>query len=88
MEESIKIAKIEWACRRGMLELDFILKEFLADGFKKLSSKGMDEFLRFLENDDPDLYSWLMGFRNPVTENDIKMVNTILSGQQRSFIDG
>ena len=77
MEQSNKIAQIKWACRRGMLELDFILNEFLEHGFLELSEVGQDEFIEFLENIDPDLYSWLMGFRQPELEADIKMVEII-----------
>jgi antitoxin CptB len=80
-ENSIKLAKIKWACRRGMLELDFILTEFLASGVGTLSSSEQDEFLTFLENADPDLYSWLMGFRQPELPADIKMVKIIGSSK-------
>lgn len=77
MTQSDKIAEIKWACRRGMLELDFILDEFLAHGFKSLSSSQQDDFQTFLTNSDPDLYAWLMGFRQPEAENDIRMVKII-----------
>ena len=77
MNQSNKIAKIKWACRRGMLELDFILDEFLNDGFKNLTQIEQDDFQNFLTNEDPDLFAWLMGFRQPDAEEDIIMVNKI-----------
>ena len=83
-ERSAKIAKIKWACRRGMLELDFILTEFLTSGLEKLSDVEQDEFLLFLENADPDLYSWLMGFRQPELAADIKMGEIITSSKADS----
>ena len=84
LEQSNKVARIKWACRRGMLELDFIFNEFLANGFLVLTEIEQDEFLLFLENNDPDLYSWLMGFRYPENPVDITMVNRIRAGQQTS----
>jgi len=77
LNQSNKVAQIKWACRRGMLELDFILNEFLANGFLSFSESEQDELLKFLENDDPDLYSWLMGFRKAELATDIKMVDKI-----------
>lgn len=82
-ENSAKVAKIKWACRRGMLELDFILTEFLAKGLKALSDSEQDELLTFLENADPDLYAWLMGFRQPELPEDMKMVKVIIESNAR-----
>ncbi len=82
MNQSNKLAKIRWACRRGMLELDFILNEFIAHGFLNLSDTEQDELLYYLENADPDLYSWLMGYKKPESEADIKMTNIIRDSQQ------
>ena len=81
MKQKNKIAQIKWACRRGMLELDFILNEFLANGFLKLSEVEHDDFLIFLENSDPDLYAWLMGFKQAEKAQDIKMVDNIRDAQ-------
>jgi len=81
LNQTNKTAQIKWACRRGMLELDFILNEFLADGFLKFTDIEHDELLIFLENSDPDLYSWLMGFRQAELAADIKMINIIKKPQ-------
>lgn len=81
MTDAEKLAQIKWACRRGMLELDFIFTEFLDSGFGKLSDIEKNDFLKFLDNEDPDLYSWLMGFREPLIEADIEMVKLIRTNQ-------
>ena len=82
MNQPNKFAQIKWACRRGMLELDFIFNEFLEHGLLKLTETEQDEFLNFLTNEDPDLYSWLMGFRQAEAVADIKMVEIIRSANQ------
>ena len=79
-----KLARTKWACRRGMLELDFIFNDFMNSGYKDLTTEQQDEFLQFLVNPDPDLYSWLMGFRQPTDEADIKMVTLIHSSQKKT----
>ncbi len=77
MSDSTKIARIKWACRRGMLELDFILGSFLEQGFLNMDDQQQDNLLIFLENPDPDLYSWLMGFAHPTVELDKEMTKLI-----------
>jgi len=66
-----------------MLELDFILNEFLAQGISNLSEAELDNFLHYLENADPDLYSWLMGYKQPESEADIVMTNIIRNSRQQ-----
>ena len=84
MNNTNKLARTKWACRRGMLELDFIFNDFIKGGYKKLTNAQQDDFLQFLLNADPDLYSWLMGFRQPTDEDDIKMVTIIRASQKKS----
>ncbi len=73
MNQSEKMAKIKWTCRRGMLELDYILNEFLERKLLTLSEEALDALLVYLENPDPDLYSWLMGYKEPERDADINM---------------
>ncbi len=82
MAKQNKIAQIKWACRRGMLELDFILNKFLEQEISNLSESAQDDFLRYLENADPDLYSWLMGYQQPDSEADIRMTDIIRNNRQ------
>lgn len=77
MEESEHIARIKWACRRGMLELDFILGQFLKTGFLEFSETEQLDFLTFLKHPDPDLYAWLMGYQKAESAADIKMIQLI-----------
>jgi len=77
LSQSKKIAQIKWACRRGMLELDFILNQFIDHGLSQLTETEMTAFELFLTNEDPDLYSWLMGYRKPDTDEDKAMVKLI-----------
>lgn len=55
-------AKLRWACRRGMLELDVLLLPFIDDeAYDALSDPQKAVFQRLLTADDPDLFAWFMG---------------------------
>ncbi|MGL4381808.1 MAG: succinate dehydrogenase assembly factor 2 [Vibrio sp.] len=54
-------ARIKWACRRGMLELDVVIMPFFEECFDSLSELEQQDFVALLESDDPDLFRWVMG---------------------------
>ena len=55
------LARLKWACRRGMLELDVILMPFVENHYAQLDEAEQATFQRLLAADDPDLYAWFMG---------------------------
>ncbi|GAD90673.1 MULTISPECIES: succinate dehydrogenase assembly factor 2 [Vibrio] len=54
-------ARIKWACRRGMLELDVVIMPFFDECFDELTEQEKKDFVALLECDDPDLFTWVMG---------------------------
>lgn len=60
-----QLAKIRWGCRRGMLELDVILLPFFNAHFESLTVQQQQNFVDLLEEADPDIFSWLMGYSEP-----------------------
>lgn len=56
-----RYARLKWACRRGMLELDVLLLPFVEEAFNDLDESQKETFERLLTSDDPDLYAWFMG---------------------------
>jgi len=60
--DSLLLRRLEWQCRRGMLELDVILGPFLARDFSSLDADQQTAFVELLEHPDPDLYTWIMGY--------------------------
>ncbi|KTD51680.1 Antitoxin CptB [Legionella quinlivanii] len=65
MIDPIRKARIEWRCRRGMLELDLLFQSFLEYSFAEMKSEQFDTLERLLSCDDPDLYNWLMTEESP-----------------------
>ena len=54
-------ARLRWACRRGMLELDVLLLPFINEAYDHLSAEDKLVVERLLLCDDPDLFAWFMG---------------------------
>ncbi|MEC6824433.1 succinate dehydrogenase assembly factor 2 family protein [Photobacterium sp. NCIMB 13483] len=53
-------ARVKWACRRGMLELDVLVMPFFEECFDDLSEQEQRDFISLLTCDDPDLFKWMM----------------------------
>lgn len=60
-----KLTRIEWACRRGMLELDVLLGNFFKERYLLLTEIEQEQFVSFLKLDDPEIYAWLLGHEAP-----------------------
>lgn len=71
------LSRIEWACRRGMLELDIALAPFFKHEYLTLSDNDKQRFIDLLSADDPDLFSWLTGHGESMDNNVTKMVELI-----------
>ena len=72
-------AKLRWACRRGMLELDLLLQQFLDKHLASLDLAILPQLERLLTHTDPVLYAWLMQ-SEPVFEKEfISLVQRIRS---------
>ena len=55
--------RIRWRCRRGMLELDLVLKAFLERHLDTLDDSELDAFNSMLMRPDPELLDLFMGRR-------------------------
>jgi len=73
-------ARLTWRSRRGMLELDLILSRFVSNSIPWLSAEQLAAYERLLENTDPDLFNWLMGYQSP-TDKECKEIVTYIRDQ-------
>lgn len=60
-----ELRRLRWQCRRGMLELDLLLGDFLDQGYARLSSAEREDFARLLGCQDQQLHHWLIGETEP-----------------------
>lgn len=74
-----RTARLKWACRRGMLELDVLFLPFVEEAFDDLSDEDKETFERLLTCDDPDLFAWFMGHQKCDDPELAAMVATILN---------
>lgn len=57
---TINANKVFWHSRRGMLELDLLLVPFATEVFANLPVQDQLLYEEFLEEEDQDLFKWLM----------------------------
>lgn len=55
------LGQLRWQCRRGMLELDYILENFLEQRYASLTLEQKHLFVRMLDFEDQLLLDWVMG---------------------------
>ncbi|AOE50407.1 FAD assembly factor SdhE [Kangiella sediminilitoris] len=76
-----QLKKLQWGSRRGMLELDVVLIPYLESRSNQFSEEDVALYGELLEETDPDLYAWIMGFERPKP----KFANLVSS--IREFVD-
>jgi antitoxin CptB len=58
---AVNKARLKWACRRGMLELDVLFTPFVDEAYDDLNLQDQITFERLLTCQDPELFAWFMG---------------------------
>jgi len=75
------LGQLRWQCRRGMLELDYVLIGFLDRHFSDLPLDDQQLFVRMLDFEDQLLLDWVMGNVVP-SDSNIRRLVTLM--QMRS----
>ena len=57
--------RLAWRCRRGTRELDILLGGWLREEFATANERERAAFEGLLEQQDPDLWDWLMARMPP-----------------------
>jgi len=60
-QEHDELQRIYWRCRRGMLELDLLLRDFLDNDYKDLGKQHKKAFNRLIDYPDNVLLELLLG---------------------------
>jgi antitoxin CptB len=69
--------RLRWRCRRGLLELDVVLKNFLDQGYASLTSAEQEAFDKLLVVPDNILWAYLQGSENPPEKELSQIVSKI-----------
>jgi antitoxin CptB len=75
----IELKRMWWHSRRGMLELDLLLLPFATDRLAGLDEDQQKIYQRLLEQEDQDLFSWLIEKEVAPDEELKQMVQQILA---------
>jgi len=88
MMTDVEYRKIYWHSRRGMLELDLILIPFVENHLRNIPAESQQLYVRFLEQEDNDMFSWFM--RATVSEKPeiVRMVEIILAFKKETIQAG
>ena len=73
--ENISQSQLRWRCRRGMLELDLLLSNFVEMEYNHLSQKEASLFSILLDYQDQELLDLLLG----KMESSDAMISRIIS---------
>lgn len=79
------LSKLQWACRRGMLELDVLLGNFLKEAYFNLELADKHRFINLLTHQDPELYAWLLGQESPEEEGAVRIIEKIRNHARARF---
>ncbi len=64
-DEKDKKKRLEWQCRRGMLEIDIVLKRYLSNKYMQASPDKQQAFESLLSENDQQLFLWITGKETP-----------------------
>jgi len=64
-----EINRIHWKCRRGMREIDLLLREFAKGDLLIMDEKGISIFDSILDHDDQKLFDYI--FKGVSLDNDL-----------------
>ncbi|GAB5414574.1 MAG: succinate dehydrogenase assembly factor 2 [Congregibacter sp.] len=81
MDEEFK--RMQWASRRGMLELDLILEPFVRQHFADLDEAGRQRYRKLMECQDQELFGWFLKKERPADAELAQMVGEVLAATRR-----
>jgi succinate dehydrogenase flavin-adding protein (antitoxin of CptAB toxin-antitoxin module) len=72
-----RLERLRWRSRRGLLELDVVLKDFLDRRYPGLTSAEQDAFETLLTMPDDTLLAYVQGKQNPPEKELMQLVQKI-----------
>jgi antitoxin CptB len=78
VSDEIRVKRLWWHSRRGMLELDVILIPFVEEAFQNLAEADQQRYEQLLEEEDTDLFAWFMERVVPENPETARIVEVVL----------
>jgi antitoxin CptB len=74
--------RLQWKCRRGTLELDYLLSHYMNQGYSKAKAEEMKAFEELLNKSDHELFDWLVLKQGQIPKKLARIVQIILTSTQ------
>ena len=62
-----ELGRLRWRCRRGMRELDVLLRRYVDERYANASSEQQEAFRALLDAPDPLIHAYCLGLESPPT---------------------
>ena len=72
-----EIKRLRWRCRRGTRELDQLVGWWLDERYPAADGELRQGFVSLLEQQDPDLWNWILGNGSPDDLQQARVINEI-----------
>jgi len=72
--------RLRWQCRRGMLEMDFLLRRYIDTAFLSSTPEAKVSFEALLCLEDDVLWDYLLGIKTPSETDFQQLLNAIRVG--------
>lgn len=82
MDENQK--RMQWASRRGMLELDLILEPFVREQYPELSAQDQQRYQKLMGSQDQEMFGWFLRREVPDDDELATIVRRILEFHGRA----
>ena len=79
-------AKMLWRCRRGIRELDSVLKPFAEDCYDELSPRDKTRLQALLRYQDTQILDWILGREIPDEEGLQSLIDSIIRYSKESRV--
>lgn len=81
--------KLKFKARRGMLELDLVLNNYLADNYNNMSDLFKKQFDQLMDLTDPELYDLLINkSMNQLNQSEFSEFNDLILDIQKNNQNG
>lgn len=74
-DRALRLERIRWRSRRGLLEMDLVLTRFMEQYLEKLSEEELLAYTELLLESDNDLLDFVNGRADPKSESQLGIVN-------------
>ncbi len=78
-----ELGRLRWRCRRGMRELDVLLRRYVDERYAAASGEHQEAFRRLLDAPDPLIHAYCLGLEAPPTPILASLIGLITAADPR-----